>query len=129
MAEPTATTTGALWAVAAGTMGAFFAAVGVPWQAVFFALLGALFGAPAAGNVGRLRAVAAFPASAMIAAKCGTLSAAQWFAGSVDWAGGLAIVWGIGLHPAIAIGLKLLPAYGARVAGVAAPPTNGDTTP
>lgn len=125
MAEPTITT-GALWAAATAALAGFFASIGVPWQAVLFAVLGALIGAPASGGLGRVRAMLAFPASALIAAKFGTLMAAYWFASNTEWAGGLAILWGIGLHPAVAVGLKLLPAFGARVAGVA-PPTNGDT--
>ena len=125
MAEPTITT-GALWAAATAAMAGFFASIGVPWQAVLFAVLGAMFGAPMTAGLGRVRAVLAFPASSLIAAKFGTLAAAYWFASSTDWAGGLAIVCAIGLHPAIADGLKILPAFGARVAGVA-PPSNGDT--
>lgn len=70
MAEPTSTTATA-WAVAAGAIGAFFAAIGVGWADVFWAVLGTMLGGPVANSLGRWRAMVAFPASAMLAAKFG----------------------------------------------------------
>lgn len=117
MAEPTTTTTSVAWALAAGTLGAFFAAIGISGAVAFWGLLGSLFGVSFAPSAGRFRSMAMFPASALVAAKFGTMASAQWFGGSGDYAGGLAVISGIMLHPAISAGVKLLPELGARMIG------------
>jgi 4-amino-4-deoxy-L-arabinose transferase-like glycosyltransferase len=118
MAEPTTTTASVGWAVAAGTLGAFFAAIGVSWVAVFWALMGGLIGVSFAPQTGRLRAMLMFPTSALLAAKAGTLGAVQFFAASSDWSGGLAAVSGIVLHPVISATVQAIPAIiSARLGG------------
>ncbi len=109
MAEPSATTAVG-WAVAAGTMGAFFAFIGVSGEAVFWGLCGGLFGMSFAPPAGRLRSIAMFPAAALVAAKVGVLAAAHWFEGDRNMAGGLALLCGIILHPAITALVQALPA-------------------
>lgn len=129
MAEPTSSTAAA-WAVAAGAIGAFFAAIGVGWSDVFWGVLGTLLGGPVANSLGRWRAMAAFPASAMLAAKFG--AGAALYIGLAGASGALAAVIGIFLQPLIAAGVKLLPNLGSalmqRFLGAsAAPPSNGDS--
>lgn len=127
MAEPTSTTATA-WAVAAGAIGAFFAAIGVGWPDVFWGVLGTLVGGPVANSLGRWRAMAAFPASALVSAKVG-LGAATYL-GMASASGVLAVLIGIFFHPLVAAGVTLLPSLGSalmqRVTGASPPPTNGD---
>lgn len=124
MPEPTTTTTGALWALAAGTVGAFLASIGVSWPLVFWGLVGGLFGVSFAPPAGRLRSMAMFPASALLAAMAGKLAAAHWFTASPDVASGLAALSGIMLHPTIAAGVKLVPAWVGRLTNT---PQQGNT--
>jgi hypothetical protein len=115
MAEPTTTTTAVGWAVAAGSMSAFFAAIGVPWSFVFWGFLGGLFGLSWAPQVGRVRSILMFPASAFLAGKIGLLAAAQSFSGSPDWAQGIAAIAGIIFHPAIGLFVSSLPTLAKRL--------------
>lgn len=117
MTEPTTPTTAAAWAVATGALGAFFASIGVTWATVFWALCGTLLAAPMAATVGRLRAMAMFPASVLLAAKAGGLASLTYFAASADIAGGLAAVAGIILHPTISAVVKALPGAISRRLG------------
>lgn len=123
MAEPTTTTTAAGWALAAGTLGAFFASIGVSWPLVFWGLVGGLFGLSFAPPAGRLRSMAMFPGSALLAAKGGAVVGAQYFAGNPDMAGALAAVGGIIAHPLIAASVKALPAAVGRITGKTAEET------
>ena len=113
MAEPTTTGTAVAWAAAAGLFGAFFAAVGVSAGAVLLAMLGSFIGAGFAPPVGRVRAIAMFPASTVIAAKAGIASAAVL--GAVGGLTGeplaqaLAGACGVFLHPLIAAVARLIP--------------------
>jgi hypothetical protein len=118
MTEPT-TTTGVLWAVAAGTLATFFASIGVTWAVVFWALCGTLFASPVAAGIGRLRAIAMFPASVLLAAKAGGLISLHYFSGSADMAGGMAAVSGIILHPTISALVKGWPGFISRRLGLA----------
>ena len=122
MAEPTSTTTGVLWALAAGTLGAFFAAIGVSAEAVFWGLCGGLFGMSFAPPAGRVRSIAMFPAAALAAAKIGVLGAGYWFDGGKGMAGGLALFAGIVLHPAITAIVQAIPnIISARLGGAGSP--------
>lgn len=113
MAEPTATT-GAAWAIAAGLIASFLAAVGVTWVHVFWAAAGAFVGAGWAPPSGRVRSMLMFPVSTMLAAKAGIVCAA-WFgpigglsAHDTSQAfGGLA---GIAFHPLTAAFVAAIPA-------------------
>lgn len=125
MAEPTSATWGVGWAVAAGTLGAFFAAIGVSWVAVFWAVCGGLLGVSFAPVAGRLRSILMFPAGVLLAAKAGTLGAVQFTLGG-DWAGGLAAGAGIILHPAINAVVQALPAIVSARLGVS---TTQDQSP
>jgi len=127
MAEPTTTTTGIVWALAAGTLGAFFASIGVTWAAVFWALCGVILAGPLAGAVGRWRAMAMFPASVMLAAKVGGLARIHYFAANPDMAGGLAAASGVVLHPTISVPVRRRPGLIARKLGLTTSPNEGDT--
>ena len=126
MAEPTATTTAAAWAVTAGLMSAFFAAIGVTWEAVFYATLGALAGSGVHAPIGRIKAIAVFPVAVLLSAKAG-LSGSIWL-GSVGGltgidlaellASGIALVF----HPLAATAVRLVPALAAKHLGVTPPP-------
>lgn len=122
MAEPTTTAaTTTAWALAAGTLGAFFASIGVTWPLVFWGLVGGLFGLSFAPPAGRLRSMAMFPGSALLAAKAGAVCSAQWFAASADVAGALAAVGGIIAHPLIAASVRALPGVLSKYTGGAKP--------
>jgi hypothetical protein len=107
MAEPTTTTASAAWAVSAGLVAAFLAALGVTWVHVFWAAAGCFFGAGFAPPTGRWRAMFAFPISTMLSAKAGIIGA-EWL-GAVggiaphDMAQGLGALAGIVFHPMIAV--------------------------
>jgi len=134
MVEPTSTTTATAWAVAAGAIGAFLAAIGVGWADVFWGVLGTLLGGPVANSIGRWRAMAAFPASAMLSAKFGAFAAG--YMGVSSASGGFAALIGIFFQPLFAAGVQFLPTIGS-IAGSAlkqkilgasgTPPTNGDS--
>ncbi len=118
MAEPTSTTTGVAWALAAGTLGAFFAGIGVSAETVFWGLCGGLFGMSFAPPAGRVRSILMFPGAALAAAKIGVLASVFWFDGKPGMAGGLALLCGIILHPAITAIVQALPSIiSARLGG------------
>lgn len=123
MAEPSATTAVG-WAVAAGTMGAFFAFIGVSGEAVFWGLCGGLFGMSFAPPAGRVRSILMFPGAALASAKAGVLLSALWFDGRAGMAGGLALLCGIILHPAITALVQALPAIVSARLGSPTPPGN-----
>lgn len=77
MAEPTIPTATA-WAITAGLMASFLAAIGVTWVHVFWAAAGAFVGSGFAPPAGRWRAMLMFPVSTMLAAKAGIVAAAWW---------------------------------------------------
>lgn len=122
MADPTATTTAAAWAVTAGLMSAFFAAIGVTWEAVFYATLGALAGSGVHAPIGRIKAIAVFPVAVLLSAK-GGLSAGAWL-GAVGGLTGIGLAEmlasGIALifHPLAATAVRLVPALAAKHLGV-----------
>jgi hypothetical protein len=117
MAEPT-TTAGAAgaawWPWVAGLLAAFFAAIGVTWEAVFWASAGAFFGAGLGPRTGRWRAAVGFPLSVLLAAKAGTIWAA-WGgpAGALMEASraaeAAAALFGLLFHPAVAALVRLAP--------------------
>ena len=75
MAEPTTTTAG--WAVAAALTAGFLAALGVSWVHVFFAAGGVYVGAGmTTHNIGRVRAIVAFPFVVLLSAKAGVIAGA-----------------------------------------------------
>lgn len=112
MAEPTLSTPAwGPWVV--GLLAAFFAAIGVSWSAVFWAGLGAFFGAGWAPKTGRWRAIAGFPISVLLAAKAGIVWAA-WHGPVAGLspehaAEAAAAVAGLVFHPAVATAVKALP--------------------
>lgn len=130
MAEPTTTSTAAAWAVAAGLISAFLAAVGVSWPALAFAIFGSIAGSGFAPAVGRARAILMFPATSMLSAKFGILGAA-WL-GSIGTMTGeplaqaAAGVIGLFFHPLTAALSRLIPAAVSQRAGLTPPP---DTRP
>lgn len=121
MAEPT-TTTAATWAVVAGLLAGFLAAVGITWVHVFWASVGAFFGAGFAPPTGRLRAMLSFPLSTLLAAKAGILGAA--WAGPVagiaphDLAQAIGALAGIVFHPVVAVLVKVAPTIAQLRLGV-----------
>lgn len=114
MPEPTTTSAGAAaWAVSAGLVAAFLAAIGVTWVHVFWAAAGCFFGAGFAPPTGRVRAMLSFPLSTLLAAKAGILGAA-W----LDSVGGIApselaqaggALAGLVFHPVVAVIVKAAP--------------------
>lgn len=127
MAEPTTTTTAAAWAVAAGCISAFLAAVGVSWPVLFWAVVGSTLGAGFAPKVGRWRAILIFPAASMLSAKAGLLSAAATGAiGSMTGeplAQAMAGAVGVVFHPATTLAAQHLPALASRWFGLPPPET------
>lgn len=125
MAEPATTTTAAGWAVAAGLLASFLAALGVTWVHVFWAAAGAFVGAGWAPSSGRFRAILMFPVSTMLAAKAGIIGAA-WVGpiGSLPISetaqamGGLA---GIVFHPMAAVLVQIAPALARLRLGIQEP--------
>lgn len=110
MAEPTSTTAAAGWAVAAGALGAFFAAIGVTWDVVFWGVLGGIFGQPHGPAIGRYRAILMFPASTLLSAKAGMMASAMHFGGSEGWAQLLAAGFGIAFYPLVSALVSGVPA-------------------
>lgn len=102
MAEPTSTSVGVLAVIAAGTLSAFFSSLGVTWAIVFFALCGGLFGVSFAPKVGRVRAMAMFPASVLLSAKAGAVIAASFSLGE-NQAGGIAALVAILFYPLLTV--------------------------
>lgn len=125
MAEPATTTTAAGWAVAAGLLASFLAALGVTWVHVFWAAAGAFVGAGWAPPSGRLRAMLMFPVSTMLAAKAGIVGAA-WM-GPVgglpvaDMAQALGGLAGIVFHPMAAALVQIAPALARLRLGIQEP--------
>lgn len=115
MPEPTTTTTATAWAVAAGLMASFLAAIGVTWVHIFWAASGAFVGGGFFEHrLGRWRAIMTFLLSALLAAKAGIIGAA--WAGPIgslppaevaQAAGGL---FGIMFQPIAAALVKMAPA-------------------
>lgn len=122
MPDPTTTSTAAAWAVSAGLIGAFFAAVGVSWDHVFWAAAGAYFGAGVAPAAGRIRAIAMFPVSTMLAAKIGVIGAA-WLSpvGAIaanELAQGIGGLAGLLFHPLATTLIKIAPELARRRFGM-----------
>lgn len=121
MAEPTSAAGAAgaagvtWWPWVAGLLAAFFAAIGVTWEAVFWASLGAFFGGGLGPRTGRWRAIAGFPLSVLLAAKAGVMWAA-WQGAGLDGietaraAEAASAVFGICFHPLVAGLVRLVPA-------------------
>lgn len=74
MAEPT-TSTATAWAVSAGLVASFLAALGVSQPAFVLASAGVFVGGGFAPKTGRVRAIVLFPCSAILAAKAGIVLA------------------------------------------------------
>lgn len=121
MAEPTTTTTVIAWAAATSAMGVFLTSIGVSWPIVFWATLGTLFGASWAPKMGRAKAMAAFPASSLLAAKIGILASGSFFAGAEGMSGGIAAAAGLVFHPAIALVVAALPQLANRFLSITPP--------
>ncbi len=118
MAEPTSAAGAAAgaqwWPWVAGLLAAFLAAIGVTWEAVFWASAGAFFGAGLGPRTGWWRAMVGFPLSVLLAAKAGTVWAA-WGGPGGDWieasraAEAAAALFGLMFHPAVAALVRLAP--------------------
>lgn len=111
--EPATTTTGAIFATAAGLCGAFFATTGISPGVMLLAMLGSFIGAGFAPPAGRWRAIAMFPASCVLAAKAGIVGAAVLgpvgsLAGE-ELAQAMGGAFGVFLHPIIAAVARLIP--------------------
>lgn len=114
MPEPTTTTAAAGWAVAAGLLASFLAALGVTWVHVFWAAAGAFVGAGWAPQSGRIRSMLMFPVSSLLAAKAGIIGAA-WIGPlgglpTAEVAQALGGLSGIVFHPVVAALVKIAPA-------------------
>lgn len=120
MAEPTLPAS-AWWPWVTGLVAAFLAAIGVSWAGLFWAMAGAFFGAGFAPPAGRLRAIAGFPLSVLLAAKAGVVWAAwQGPLGNLspaETAQAAAAVSGLIFHPAVAALVKAVPAFAERKGG------------
>lgn len=76
MLDPSTQANGPIWAIVAGLIASFFAAVGVSEAAFAVSAAGVFVGGGFAPKMGRLRAILLFPCSAILAAKGGLVMAA-----------------------------------------------------
>lgn len=120
MTEPT--TTGIGWALVAGLIASFLAAIGVTWAHVFWAAAGAFVGAGWAPPAGRVRAILMFPVATLLAAKAGVIGAA-WLGPigtlpAAELAQAVGGLLGIVFHPLTAVLVQIAPALARNRLGI-----------
>lgn len=107
--------------VAAGIAGAIVALLGVEPQALVWAAVGAIFGAPLAPQAGRVRQILVFMAVVLACALLGHWAADSWHQGSVRARNAWALVLAAGFHPLSAAVVASIPslwqAFASGVSG------------
>lgn len=125
MAEPVSTQI----ALAAGASAAVVALLGVEPQALAWALVGSIFGAPLAPPAGRVRQLLVGFAVMLASALLGTVTADWMGATSPRWRNAACLVFGAIFHPLFAAVIATVPNIVATVLQTIATRRAGGTTP